>query len=194
LASKQTTVTIHEASWNDIRPNNYLFLSLAVGDELGTSYGSILMGSEYRHKIFVKGIYVKSKPVGKQALFYGVNFQSSTCIETGRDRNALVSNDALAAEAMYEIWAELIASHNEDATGRYLQLLCEHEESFDVLDARELVQKPIADELVKQAKKDMGPNAFLYCPAESDSGVHFPLSQFSDAGRLHYRKCAPTKA
>jgi hypothetical protein len=177
-ATERTTVTVHRASLNDIRLDNYLFLSPpADGDELPTSYGSILVGSEYRHKIFLKGIYVETRSLGEQALFYGINFQSSEGIETGRDRSALVSNDA-AAKAMYEMWAELITNENKDATRRYFQLLRDHEGGFDVLNASELMQKPIAEKLLENAREDMEPNAFLYCPEECDSGVHFPLSGF----------------
>jgi hypothetical protein len=194
LANKQTTVTVHRASWNDIRPDNYLFLSPpANGDELRSSYGSILLGSEYRHKIFLKGIYVETKLVGEQALFYGINFQSSNGIETGRDRSALVSNNA-AAQAMYKMWSELITNHNKDATARYFQLLRDYEGSFDVLNARKLVQEPIAKKLLEKAKEDMGPTAFFYCPEKCDSEVHFPLSRFSDTGPPHYRKCSPTES
>jgi len=169
--AKGTTVTVYGVSIRDICIENYLFLSPPLKDDvLSTSHGEILIGSAHRHKIFDNGIYVETRSVGDQALVYGINFQSSIGIETGRDRNSLVNSES-AAEIIYQIWDELITKDHKAATDRYLKLLNEHEASFDVFDAKDLVQEPVAMKLLARMREEMGSETFFYCSDKCDSRV-----------------------
>jgi len=173
---KNTTVTVYGVTANDLKTENFLFLSPpSANTTYRTDYGSILLDDHYSRKIFDQGIFITRHAPGRCRLQYGLDFDSNGQVDLGRDR-AHIPNGNETALAIYNIWEDAIKKYPNNAVFRYLTLLLDHEMAFDVLDAEALITKPLATTLLAALRTKTEAQSFYCSPDNNDLTVLPKLS------------------
>src|SRR5574338_463261 len=116
----------------------FLFLAPAKDDRIETTYGTLLLGSKYTGKLYVKGIFVENDP----KLKFGYDL-SGDSVSLDRDRKMVARWDL--EWRTREIWASALRSR-KDIIGRFFQLLDEQAQDVNGIDdhhARELPKEAL---------------------------------------------------
>jgi hypothetical protein len=164
-AAKTTTVIVQAPYDMKIDFGDYLFLHPPKGAVLSTDLGTILLDNQYRHKIFVKGIYIEERGRNNPPpLRYGIDFSQASL---DRDRRSFMTHSE-AANNMAWIWDTIIArAPEEDTTKKYLELLLEEENYLETLSAEKLVSQGSAKALMK-ALSSTYPGKFFYSKEDKE--------------------------
>jgi hypothetical protein len=166
-SKKHTTVIIKNIEAGDIEFASYLFLIKPAPHQIfKTEQGSILLANEYKGKLFVKGILVEERDLeDPPVLCFGVDFNG---VGVTRDRTNVMS-DSKTSKTLSQIWDSLISTGNKDATSKYLRLLLEEEECFEVLQAVRCISLPSAEILLEQLRSQSPDESFFYCGDAKDA-------------------------
>jgi hypothetical protein len=179
VANKDTTVIV-QGKWElDVNFNDYLFLVKPPAYSLLiTDLGAILTASDYRSKIFVKGIFVekrgnKNPPV----LAYGVDFNK---VALDRDRRSLMTGSQIAL-TLPEMWDSLILKDQGlSAAELYLKLLLEPENFLETVKARECISRGAAEKLFEKLKSMFSQDTFFYNAEDPNMAEVLPLNEDVD--------------
>lgn len=156
---------VSEEAWKEM-PELFLFMSKDKSDRIQTSHGTLLLGSKYAGRVYVKGIFVMRDP----KLTYGYDFQDA---ETDVDRKMIESYD-LETQCRY-VWQDAMATR-PDLIKNFIGLLDDQAkdvsgvETWNASYFPEGVQKAVAADFQFRHGKDAIPVQSL---SESAEMGHF---------------------
>jgi len=172
LAGKSTTVVVRSKYKMNIDFGDYLFLQPPTGEIRNTELGTVILDDKYRHKIFVKGIFIESRDPGNPPpVRYGIDFSQASL---DRDRRNFMTHSE-AANSIARIWDIIISRAPDDTTTqKYLELLLKEVDYLDVLSAETCISLPSAQALFRQLLS-LYPGAFFYSKENKEISEVFPF-------------------
>ena len=184
-AAKHTTVIVQSHFPMPINFGDYLFLHPPTGEIQSTDLGRLILDDKYRHKIFVKGIYIEERGRNNPPpLRYGVDFSMASL---DRDRRSLMTHSE-AANTMARMWDTIIArAPMESGTYKYLEILLEEENYLETLGAERNISMNTAQALMK-ALCSTNPGKFFYSKEDKDISevLISAMSSFTNSDYPYY--------
>jgi hypothetical protein len=176
-AAKSTTVIVKAKYWMEIDFGDYLFLHPPTGDLQNTELGTVILDDKYRHKIFVKGIFIESRgPGNPPPLRYGIDFSQASL---DRDRRSLMTHSE-AANNIARMWDTIISrAPQEPTTQKYLEILLEEVDHLEVLSAEGFFSLPSAQALLRKLVS-LYPGAFFYSKEDKEISEVFPFTNLTE--------------
>jgi hypothetical protein len=167
-AHKHTTVIVDSRYIFTVDFSNYLFLVEPTAETLlKTEWGTILLAEKYRHRIFVKGIFVEERGEwDPPALHYGIDFSR---VGLNRDRQSLMTRGQVA-RLVPRMWDKVICEEREGETkicSAYLALMEGKMEVLETGMAGEVLSRRAAERLLERLRAVSPEDVFFYFDQEA---------------------------
>ena len=123
-----------------------------------TEAGDLILDSNFRGRVYLKGLRVAGHGVDGRMFVYGYNFAKG---HINRDRERLARSSQEARD-LASIWEQAVNQHGDSLMDKYTDLFRENERCADIAGAEENISRSLAEAMWDRLRRK-APNKFFYC-------------------------------